>query len=165
MTRELVFSLKDKGWWEEVTEDDSAFCFVCVSLLSLCCALSVLPLCFSCVFLSQAAKIVTHGTFPSWSLFYCENYCLSFFYGGAWEMIVWKGCEVYIKNCNEFIVDKTYNSGIDVAFRTFLLRQPPSVIYLFLRKMKPVISYVWGDWPNTLLCICASHNMTTFKWM
>ena len=34
-------------------------------------------------------------------------------------MIVWKGCEVYIKNCNEFNVDKTYNNGIDVAFRAF----------------------------------------------
>ena len=38
---------------------------------------------------------------------------------GAWEMIVWKGCEVYNENCNEFTVDKTYNSGIDVAFRAF----------------------------------------------
>ena len=47
-----------------------------------------------------------------------------FFSGGAWEMIVWKGCEVYIKNCKEFIVDKAFNSAIEIAAFYYESLQP-----------------------------------------
>ena len=146
MTRELVFSLKDKAWWE----DDSTFSVVCVSMSSLCRALSLFTLCFMSFSLSSS-KDCNAWHFSLVFFVLLRQLLFIFVSGGAWEMIVWKGCAVYIKNCNEFIVDKTYNSGIEVAFRAFLLGKPPTVICLFLREMMSVILHVWGDWPDSLI--------------